>query len=389
LRQKRLKRKFEMVETNPVRVRTASDAWSEVESAEDILANILSRVPVKSLIVSKSVSKLWYRLICSPNFINLQLSWSLENPTYIIYPSMDEVMNLYRMKGNGEIIEMITLPGCENLSPLSLICSYTGLICCINYPLIHDLEMDKVDMTDFEIRICNPATREVFLLPNGSPSEKKLSIGVAFGPQTSEYKVFRFFYSKLESEDIHLECEVYSSRTGSWRGIGVVQHCPMGFQHCPLGSSHVFVNGKVYWFLASEEDHDIPGSVLSVDMEHNFRTINLPDEVTEHSFLVALEGRLSLVAVYDEDEIVDIWALNDSNEPHWERRRSDYVVFSSMECVYYVTARKNEIFFITTDHYLIYNLDHGTWTELDLEDIFERNLPVALPFIETLLPCKY
>jgi F-box interacting protein len=378
-----------MVETDGMPMRKGNDAWCAVESIEDILANILSRVPVKSLTVFKSVSKLWYRLICSPNFIKLQLSWSLENSTYLIYPYMDEVMTLYQMKGNGEIIEMITLPGCENLSPLSLVCSYTGLICCINYPWIRDLNMDNEDMTDFEIRICNPSTREVFLLPKGSPSEKKLSIGVAFGPKTSEYKVFRFFYSKGESQDIHLECEVYSSCTGSWRGIGVVQHCPMGFQHCPLGSNHVFVNGKVYWFIASEEDHDIPGSILSVDIEENFRTINLPEEVTEHSFLVDLEGCLSLVAVYDEDEIVDIWVLDDSNEPHWERKRSDYVTFSSLECVYYVAARKNEIFFITTDHYLIYSLDHATWTELDLEDTFERNLPVVLPFTESLLPCKY
>lgn len=378
-----------MVETGGMPMRKGKDAWREVESVEDLLANILSRVPVKSLIVLKSVSKLWYRLICSRNFINLQLSWSLENPTYIIYPYMDEVMNLYRMKGNGEIVEMITLPGHEDLYPLSMICSYTGLICCINYPLIHDLDMDKVDMTDFEIRICNPTTREVFLLPKGSPSEKKPAIGVAFGPKTSEYKVFRFFYSKCESQDIHLECEIYSSCTGSWRGIGVVQHFPMGFQHCPLGSNHISVNGKVYWFLASEEDHDIPGSILSVDSEDNFRTINLPDEVTEHSFLVDLEGCLSLVAVYDEDEIMDIWVLDDSNEPDWVRKHSDYVAFSSMECVYYVAAQKNEIFFITSDHYLIYSLDRAAWRELDLEDIFERNLPVVLPFTESLLPCKY
>lgn len=366
-----------------------NDAWHEIESMEDIFADILSRVPVKSLLVLKSVSKLWYRLIRSPNLINMQLSRSQENPTYIVYPYMDEVMDIYLIKSNGEILEMITLPGFENLSPLSLICSYTGLICCINYPWVSESNKDEVNMTDFEIRICNPATREVFLLPKGCPSEKRLSIGVGFGPKTFEYKVFRFFHSKCESEDIHLECEVYSSDIGSWRGIGASEHYPMGFQHCPLGSNHVYVEGKVYWFVASEEDHDIPGSILSVDMEENFRTINLPAEVTEHSFLVDLEGCLSLVVVYDDDEIFDIWVLHNSNEPNWERIQSDYVAFSNIECVHFVAARKKGLFFITTDRYLLYNLKRRTWTELDFSDAFEKNLPVVYPFTETLLPCKY
>ena len=389
----RLKGKSKMFETGgkPIRkkpIRRKSDSWNEVESAEDILADIFSRVPVKSLLVSKSVSKHWHRLIQSPAFINLQLHWSLEKPNYIIYPYMDEVVNLYLMKGNGEIIEMITLPGCENLPPLSLICSRNGLICCINYPLVPDSD-DEVYLIDFEIRICNPATREVYLLPQGSPSKKKISIGVAFGPKPWEYKVFRFFHFKSEAEDTRLECEIYSSSTGSWRGIGVVQHCPMDYEHCPLGSNHIFVNGKVYWFVSSEEDDDIPGFILSVDMEENFRIINLPEEVTQHSSLVDLEGCLSLVAVYDEDEIVDVWVLDDSNEPNWKKKRSDYVPFSSNECIDSVAALKNEIFFITTDHYLIYNLDDGTWTELDLADDFERNLPVVFPYTESLLPCKY
>ncbi|XP_040988704.1 F-box protein At5g49610 [Juglans microcarpa x Juglans regia] len=376
-----------MVEIGGMLMRNRNVSWFDVESTEDILANILSRVPVNSLLVFKSVSKLWYRLIHSPNFIKLQLSQTPKSPTYIIYPYMDEVMNLYLMKSNGEITEMITLRDCENISSQSLICSYSGLICCINYPLIPNSKMDEVDLTDFEIRICNPTTREIFFLPKGSPSETEISIGVVFCPITTEYKVFRFFHSKHESQDIHLECEIYSSCTGSWRGIGVVQHHPMGFRHCPLGSNHVFVNGKVYWFVALEEDQYTPGSILSIDIEENLRTINLPEEVTEHSFLVDLEGCLSLVAVHDGDEVVNIWVLDDSNQPNWEIKCSVDTAFSSMECVDFVTARKNEVFFITTEHYLIYNVDYGTWTELDLADTFERNSPVAFPYTESLLPC--
>ncbi|KAM3696515.1 hypothetical protein ACJW31_06G044600 [Castanea mollissima] len=375
-----------MFETGSKPIRKRSDAWYEVESAEDILADILSRVPIKSLLAFKSVSKQWRRLIQSSTFIKLQLRWSLEKPNYLIYPYMDGLVNLYHMKGNGEIIEKITLFGCEDIYSLSLLCSCNGLLCFINYPFVPDSNRELVYLIDFDIRICNPATREVYLLPKGSPSEKKISIGVAFGPKPWEYKVFRFFHPKYDSDDI--KCEVYSSITGSWRGIGDVQYCPIGILYCPLGSNHVYVNGKIYWFLPEEGDIITPGSILSVDIEENFKVISLPDEVTAHAFLVDLEGFLSLVAVYDDDQVVDVWILHDSNESNWEKKCSDYVPFSCVDSINFVAARKTEIFFITSDQYLIYNLDDGTWTELDFADDFESNLPVVLPYTESLLPCN-
>ena len=348
--------------------------WFEID---DIVINILSRLSVKSITLCKSVSKDWYRLINSPPFIKTQLIWSKENPLYIVYPHMYFIPNVYFMEGNGEIIDRIPLPACRNFSSLSMICSFNGLICCINYAS----PLDMTEVSDLDILICNPAIQEVLVLPNGSPSIEDPSIGVAFGPGINEYKVFRFFYAACELKVKHLECEVYSSMTESWRRIESVEHCPMD-------STHVFVNGRVYWFICSEE-HPVPGSILSVDKDENFREIRLPDEFSENSFLIDLDGCLSLVVVYDEDEEkMSIWVLKDCNESIWEKKCSDYIPIDAIECVDSVAARKNEIFFITSAHYLVFNVDYKTWTELDIAGTFEENFPVAFAFTESLLPCK-
>lgn len=92
---------------------------------------------------------------------------------------------------------------------------------------------------------------------------------------------------------------MYTPSTGAWRGIGSVPQFPMH-------AHNIFVGGKVYWFLPSEEDHRTAGSILSVDMEENFRVIELPEEVIEHAFLANLDGHLCLIAIYDDDLIMDI-----------------------------------------------------------------------------------
>ena len=62
---------------------------------------------------------------------------------------------------------------------------------------------------------------------------------------------------------------------------------------------HVSINGTVYWFItSSEKEAPYPSSILAVDMEENFRTIDLPKVVPECSFLVELEGCLSLIALH-------------------------------------------------------------------------------------------
>ncbi|PON61462.1 F-box domain containing protein [Parasponia andersonii] len=360
--------------------RTRKRNWDNVGFSMDIVSNVLSRLPVKCLLPFRTVSKLWYRIIGSPSFMKMHLRYSKYKPIYILYPYVDDVTDVYLVNASGLTLktERITLPGCENLSFLSLICCHNGLVCFTNCPWVPDSNMTKVIETDVQIRICNPATRDVHLLPQGSPSEMEPVVGVAFG--LSEYKVFRIFHPKSEPENDRIECEVYSPSTGTWRGIGSVPQCPMH-------SDNVCIDGTVYWFLVSEEDHEIPGAILSVDIEENFRIIELPEEVTAHAFLIDLDGKLSLVAIYDDDLIMDIWVLRScSDADYWDRKCSDYIPYSIIEDTDAAAGRKNEVFIITTEHYYIYDIDRRVWTELDFEDAFDRNCPNVFSYNESLLP---
>ncbi|KAH7546641.1 hypothetical protein FEM48_Zijuj01G0223000 [Ziziphus jujuba var. spinosa] len=380
--------------TKSKHTRRSKGNWNEVQFTIDIVTNILSRIPVQGLLLFKTVSKLWNGLISSSNFKKLQLTWSRDNPMYILYPYTDAKPKMYVLDEYGDVDEMITLPGCENVSDLSMICSYDGLVCFINYLPVSN--KSEKNLTELEIRMCNPATREVLLLPKSSPSVKQLAVGVAFGPETGCYKVFRFFLSKSESEPesdseaeaespnicIESECDIYSSATGTWRGIGRVPHRPMG-------SNHVYVDGKVYWFVASKNNRDVAGSILSVDMEENFSTMSLPDFVTEHSFLVDFDGCLSLVVVYDEDLIINIWDLTDSNESEWDLKCSDAIPYTGIECTDSLTVIRGEVFLITTNYFFIFYPKENIWRKLALGDELEVEFPVGdIPQSKEILVLK-
>ncbi|KAM1228252.1 hypothetical protein ACFX2J_007369 [Malus domestica] len=261
-------------------------AWSHVECLEELFGDILSRLPVQCLLSS------------NPQFAELHFSRSAEDVLYMVYSCTDAVKTLHLIDGNGVITEVITLPHSENLSSLRMICSYNGLTCFTNYPWYIHSRRIQASEEDLKIYICNPATHETRALPIGSPSEAELSMGVAFGPGASEYKVFRFFSSNFDDngEELNPECEIFSSSTGACKGICRVQQSP-------LGPHHIFCNGKVYWFMAGEEDRETIEDVLSVDMEGNFKTIELPDDTTDWSFLIDLDGCLSFVVVNCNDRL--------------------------------------------------------------------------------------
>lgn len=378
--------------------------WFDLEPLEGMVDDILSRLPVKCLLNVKAVSKFFHGLISSQTFIRLHLRRSRDNALYIFFPFMPINRNIHFIDADAVVTETITLPTDENLSPLSMVCSYNGLICLTNFPVAHHSYIfQDVPVASLEILICNPATRKVCLLPKCSPSEEDLGIGVAFGPEISEYKVFRFFRSKSDSVIVQPdpegalywflrpksksetalppECEIYSSRTGTWRCIGPVQHHPMG-------AHHVFVNKKVYWFIPSEENHDIPGSILAVDMEEHFETISLPDTLTELSFLIDFEGCLSVVAVDDIEEPVVIWILKNENESVWEKKCSAGIPYGGMmEDLHSVAARESDIFFITAHFYVILDTYDSSWGIVDFP-VFEPNAHAVFPYTESLLPCS-
>ncbi|KAJ4894148.1 F-box family protein-related [Raphanus sativus] len=374
-----------MVETRAQHRRRVT--WDGVESDRGVFSDILSRLSVRSIRSVKTVNKYWYGSVRDKHFATMHLAQSRKKPTYIACPRVDNAMNLYLLKpGKFKFQHHATVdpPGRSADHHMHMIASFNGLVCCIN-------QLSDEYEVDYQIWICNPSTEQTLLLPQGRPSFwTEPSIGVAYGPDISEYKIFRIFSDgeKNAGEGLLVECEVYSSITGAWRrSIGSVPHLPMYNYFIPHRSGHVFVGGKIYWLVSLED----PGLILSVDMEERFEVMELPhypkglreeDRITICTYLIDLGGSLSLVVLHGE--YFDIWEWKEAS---WELEERDELPDMDYEIVSSVTSSEKEILFVTGSDLWTYHLNIRKWKRRDRPPT--RSIyPATFPFTESLLPCN-
>ncbi|PWA46030.1 F-box associated domain, type 1 [Artemisia annua] len=251
---------------------------------ENVMADVISRLPVKTIIHCKSVCKNWRELVSDSYFINLHLSRS---PRCVmihhkIQPDLvsesdsedeDETVNLVRpgvlkcLEIKGELdtshlhhdivmsLDLNITPIFNKNTKILQVGSVNGLVCLSQY-------RDEVD----NIYVCNPITREYVILPRPQyvgliPVINTFSFGV--GLLTKEYKVVLIFLGSISQNPTSslpylLQAEVCTLGTGQWRRIG---HVPYWIN----ASNGLFLNGCVHWIV---NDKHSPERLCSFNIDN-------------------------------------------------------------------------------------------------------------------------
>lgn len=362
---------------------------------EDIMINILTRLPAKTVGACKSVAKHFLKLISEPDFPLMHLAMSTRNLKYIIcsYPVVRDRFGRLFVIEDGEISEDISLPYFGSRSTPEMSCFPNGLICCV-----HEYYSE---MPDVDIQIFNPLTKDIIILPRGSTSVVVPTVGVAFDPIRNDYRAYRFFSNSAERVGEKFMCEVYTASSKEWQTISEDVKRPthsLYHPHCPFYAS---VAGVMYWFVWSDNDPGTPDSVLSVDMNCNFTKIDLPAELSNWSFLIEFEGCPAVVHMddpdlYDRDQygnsqhFLEIFKL-EKGEWNLRLRTVMMVDLSDVYCFNSVAVKDSEMFFIVqledeSFEYIVFDFVEETLLYVDdLYEDLEGYFPVAYPFAESLL----
>uniref|UniRef100_A0A5B7B982 F-box domain-containing protein n=1 Tax=Davidia involucrata TaxID=16924 RepID=A0A5B7B982_DAVIN len=263
----------------------------------EIISDILSRLPIESIMTCRVVCKSWYSLTQDPDFINLQLSRSNYQPTRIILQPLSDRDTNYTV---NHLLLLDTEEHKSKRIPIQrmllkdrrVMCSCNGLLCIASN--------NKLD----PVFICNPITRNHMKLPSSnskldSPSHQ---VGLGLDPSTGKYKVVRLYKDKSKASRF----EILSLGESSWRELSVPHIIP----GChALGS--VFWNGTLCWTMikrVSLDSYNI--SILAFDLtEEKFQIISLPTEFSPQPYfdLLDLDGYLTLVE-HDSD-LMKVWRL--------------------------------------------------------------------------------
>ncbi|OVA07464.1 F-box domain [Macleaya cordata] len=301
----------------------------------DITLDILSRLPVESVLQCRLVCKTWRTVLrlSSTFFGDMHLGRQLlqfddnDQKYYNNHPENGGVVAAAAKKvglgllfsigfskgerlfarlyyyGDYDEIKNIDLQSYKKLPrinhhPMTKSCldaivgSCNGLVCFLSKP--HNRNGEPV-------YICNPITREYINLPRfhlAYSVKDRIVSGFGYHPSTNEYKVVRIYYPFYDSPGV---VHVYTLGGGSgWRYKGEITH-----KLCFTG---VLVNGALHWL-----DNNEQLNIVAFDLaDEEFSLLPSPPCLSgQIAFfrLQVLGGCLCVVHKVQGGEPVDIWSL--------------------------------------------------------------------------------
>ncbi|PIA28133.1 hypothetical protein AQUCO_07200044v1 [Aquilegia coerulea] len=248
---------------------------------EEVVMEILSRLPVKPLLRFRCVSKSWFRLLTmDSHFIKLHLNQLIQaNPMPMImylreHRSRSTHFHLAEdYTACNKAIELDVLPfNMEKLHRKYLVSGIcNGLLCLSDYFFE---EYSKV-------YIWNPLTKDHIIIPCSPIPSHTIDdwwtlYSFGYHQVTNEFKVIRIMCTTKHAytnEKFQSHVSVYTLGTGSWRIIEPMSYDILLTIHYPA-----LVNGALHWLAAR------PGStswnlIVSFDLKDEvFREIPLPRE---------------------------------------------------------------------------------------------------------------
>ncbi|XP_058196874.1 F-box/kelch-repeat protein At3g23880-like [Rhododendron vialii] len=280
---------------------------------EDIVVDILSRLPPKSLIRFSCVSKVWNSLITSPTFISSHLNHSLSYnnlPPLIvrqcIRTTRTEHYKLFRDTEDAfhEYQEIEFPLKSRSLHFYHLLGYVKGLFCLY--------EQDSHFLW-------NPSIRKSLTLPKPRTKVKSrydCRLGFGFDTHAYDYKIVRIVFSenKPRRETETPLVEVYSLNAGVWKiNSGASNSFPLGSSISPSRHFAACFDGAVHF--AAENNSGEP-FILSFDLgDEVFQTILLPKGMVNRATDIntsVFGGSLSLLCYNGfKRSSCSIWIMKD------------------------------------------------------------------------------
>ncbi|XP_010267910.1 PREDICTED: F-box protein At5g49610 [Nelumbo nucifera] len=349
---------------------------------EEVVLQILARLPIKSLFRCKSVCKLWYRLPSNKYFIQLYNEVSSKNPMVLV-----ELIKSFYVKSSFICVDR--LRGVSEFSldflndRVKVRASCNGLLCCASVP------------NKGVYYVCNPLTREFKLLPRTRerpmtrfhPDDEATLVGLAFNVSNQKFNVvLAGFYRPFGHRPLDsFVCVVFDSETNTWRKS--ISSRSDEFTHMNRNQV-VFANGSLHWLTYSCL------YILVFDLDNEvWRKISLPGEVIARSgnrvHLLELDGSVSIIQI--SEAWMNIWALKNYEREEWctVDKVSLRCIRGLVPSVFPISQTSEFVFLATQRQILVYHRNSRVWKEMySVKNTFSYPLWFsAHAFRSTLFSC--
>ncbi|XP_058189863.1 F-box protein CPR1-like isoform X2 [Rhododendron vialii] len=283
--------------------------WVLPHLPHELIFNILSRLPVKSLCRFKRVSKPWLALITDPHFIKSHLNHqsTKDNKTQKLILAVEwtrfspRVYSVDYQAPDPTVFEL-ELP---NRRPVvKILGSLYGIL---------------LILTGKYLRLWNPSIKMFRKFSPPMEPEGDELYGLGYDSVSDDFKVvtvFPFGYADGAKKSLAIDSpsvvHVFSSKLSSWKSIGFFDYC---IGHDPSDRSGIAVNGAPHW-IANRLGLGMGYVIVYFDAtEEKFKEVPSPccegedmrdDERVHH--LGVLGGWLCMVT-YHRTNHADVWVM--------------------------------------------------------------------------------
>lgn len=271
---------------------------SDPHMPEEIVIDILSRLPVKSLLQFRSVSKRWRSLIADTHLISSHLSRSLLSSSYhrVLLPSSPLQSVDYNALSGMAITSMeLDCPFVNPNTLIKILGACNGLVCFL---------VDNRDLI-----IYNPSTRHSKLLL--TPQQfRSSSLGIDFvygfgcGLAPLDFRVVML--SRFARHSRMYPFVVFGQKDSSWWARDLIRSFDF------VDEVGTFLNGALHWLacLSIGEARFVASFDVS---EEVFKEISLPPHRNNLQYysLGAVEGCLYVLSDNMGYTYVDVWVMKE------------------------------------------------------------------------------
>lgn len=282
----------------------------------DLLLDIMSRLPVKSIVRLRCVCKQWCFLTYDAHFTGQHSNRALKRPHIILVPfkisGFRNKLPLYEFEFGSTEDDRIK----EYCSPIEV---EHSIIYAVSNPVNGLVVIFRHVSSTCHNYLLNPATRELAKLPQAKSTTFSINhceIGFCFDVTTGEYKLVKI--DQRESTN-RFTCEVLTIGSQKWRYVGELP-CRIWFAEAP------FLNGTLYWRAnISHDPYHVIGALAFDIKEEKFRVlpipVHFPTNLNRVHFCLFKSGGQIFIAEASSSpnkHLLRIWMLKDGENPEWK-----------------------------------------------------------------------
>nr|XP_043623718.1 F-box protein At3g07870-like [Erigeron canadensis] len=275
----------------------------------DVLLDVLTRLPISSLIQFRFVSRSCDVLSHDPELPRLHHPMAKKADPMLVFHCDFPIRNqLYFVTYDGDhnknIVRKISTPFCRSMPEFNVVGSCNGLLCLSD------------SLYGEPVFLFNPFTRNYLELPKCVQfQDQEVVFGFGYHPKTNEYKVVRIVYYRtprrlIRNHRSYPRSEVHvltiggeSNLNNEWRCLGKVP-----YQLDRQAKEAVVVNGRLHWVSRPGR---LPGrTIVSFDLEdEQFKLVSKP--VNRSNYHLAVIDECLAAAVSCGYGKLEIWVMKE------------------------------------------------------------------------------